>query len=112
MHQAKKVVILATAGKTRSPFVPDVPTFLEQGLDIEGSGWYGAFAPAKTTTATIEKLGSVMAAAVRSPELSERLRTLGLVATGTSAAELAAIQRTDSERWSAAVKLSGFQIED
>jgi len=112
MHQAKKVRILATAGKTRSPFAPEVPTFLEQGLDIEGSGWYGAFAPANTSPATIETLSSVMAAAVRAPELSERLRAAGLVPTGTSAAELAAIQRADSERWAAAVKISGFQVEE
>ena len=112
MHQAKKVLILATAGKTRSPFAPDVPTFLEQGLDIEGSGWYGAFAPAKTAAATIEKISSVMAAAVRAPELGERLRTLGLVTTGTSVAELGAIQKADSERWAAAVKLSGFRVEE
>jgi tripartite-type tricarboxylate transporter receptor subunit TctC len=112
MHQAKKVLLLATAGKTRSPFAPDVPTFLEQGIDIEGSGWYGAFAPARTPAGIVEKLSSAMAAAVRAPELSERLRAFGLVATGTSAAELAAIQRADSERWAAAVKLSGFRVED
>jgi hypothetical protein len=53
-----------------------------------------------------------MAAAVRVPEVKERLRGFGLAPTGTSAAELAAIQRTDSERWALAVKLSGFTADE
>ncbi len=112
MHKDKRVRILATSGKTRSPFAPEVATFLEQGYDIEGSSWYGAFAPAKTPAATIDKLSAAMAAAVRAPDVAERLRAFGLVPTGTTAAELAAIQKADSERWAVAVKLSGFHAED
>ena len=112
MHKDKRVRILATSGKTRSPFAPEVATFREQGYDIEGSSWYGAFAPAKTPAATIDKLSAAMAAAVRAPDVAERLRAFGLVPTGTTAAELAAIQKADSERWAVAVKLSGFHAED
>jgi tripartite-type tricarboxylate transporter receptor subunit TctC len=112
MHKDKRVRILASSGKTRSPFAPDVPTFREQGYDIEGSSWYAAFAPARTPAATIDRLSAAMAAAVHQPDVVERLHAFGLVPTGTTAAELAAIQRADSERWAAAVKLSGFQAED
>lgn len=48
MHRAGRVRILATSGKERSPFVPEVPTFREAGYQIEGTGWYGIFAPAQT----------------------------------------------------------------
>jgi tripartite-type tricarboxylate transporter receptor subunit TctC len=112
MHQAGRVRILASAGAVRSQFTPDVPTFREQGYDIEGASWYGAFAPARTPAATVDSFSAIMAAAVRTPEISERLRAFGLVSTGTSAAELAAIQKADSERWAAAVKLSGFMAGD
>ncbi len=112
MHKVERVRILATSGKRRSLFTPDVPTFREAGYDIEGSSWYGAFAPAKTPADTVERFSEIMAAAVRVPEVKERLRNLGLALTGTSAAELAAIQRADSERWALAVKLSGFTADD
>ena len=105
-----RVRILASSGKTRSRFAPDVPTFREQGYDIEGSSWYAAFAPARTPAAMIDKLSAAMAAAVRQPDVVERLHALGLVPTGTTAAELAAIQKADSERWAAAVKLSKATI--
>ncbi len=112
MHKAKSIRILASSGKERSQFTPDVPTFREAGYDIEGSGWYGAFAPAKTPAATVQRFSAIMAAAVRAPEVNERLRAFGLRPTGTSAAELAAIQRADSERWASTVKASGFTPDE
>jgi tripartite-type tricarboxylate transporter receptor subunit TctC len=108
MHKDGRIRILASSGPERSPFTPDVPTFREQGYDIEGTSWYGAFAPAGTPAATIDRLSATMAAAVRDPEVGERLRAFGLVPTGTTAAALAAIQKADSERWAVAVKLTGF----
>jgi len=112
MHNDRRVRIIATAGKIRSTFTPDVPTFREQGYDIEGDSWYAAFAPAGTPPATVDKLSAAIAAGVRVPDIAERLRAFGLVPTGTTAAELAAIQKADSARWAAAVALSGFHAED
>jgi tripartite-type tricarboxylate transporter receptor subunit TctC len=112
MHRAQGVRILASSGKERSRFTPGVRTFREEGYDIEGTSWYGAFAPAKTPTGTIESFSTIMATAVRAPDVSERLLGFGLVPTGSSAVELAAIQKSDSERWASAVKLSGFTADE
>src|SRR5262249_21972283 len=95
----------------RSPFTPDVPTFREEGYDIEGTSWYGAFALAATPAATIERLSAAMAAAVRDPDVGKRLHAFGLEPTGTTAALLAAVQKADSERWAVAVKLLGFTAD-
>ena len=111
MHQAKRIRILATSGAKRSPFVPEVPTFREAGFDIEGTSWYGAFAPARTPRETVDRLSAVMAAAVRMPDVRERFLGWGLQPTGTSAAEFAAIQKADSERWAPVVKASGFTAD-
>jgi len=111
MQMDQRIRILASSGPARSPFTPDVPTFRQEGYDIEGTSWYGAFAPAGTPPATIDTLSAAMAAAVRDPELVERLHAFGLVPTGTTAAALAAIQKADSARWAVAVKLSGFTAD-
>jgi tripartite-type tricarboxylate transporter receptor subunit TctC len=108
MHRAGRIRLLATSGKGRSPFVPDVPTFREAGFNIEGTSWFAAFAPGKTPADIVERYSAIMAAAVRAPEVKERLLAYGLQPTGTTAAELAAIQKADSERWAVAVKASGF----
>jgi tripartite-type tricarboxylate transporter receptor subunit TctC len=108
MHKAGRLRILATSGKARSPFVPDVPTFREAGFGIEGTSWYGAFAPGKTPAAIVDRYSEIMAAAVQSPEIKARLLAYGMEPTGTPAAALAAIQKADSQLWGPAIKASGF----
>ncbi len=107
-HKAGSVRVLATSDRERSPFLPGVPTFREAGYDIEGSGWYAIYAPAGTPAEVVARLNGAIVAGVRAPATKERLLAFGLVPTGTSAAELAAIQKKDSELWAPAVKASGF----
>jgi tripartite-type tricarboxylate transporter receptor subunit TctC len=111
LHNAKRIRIVATSGAERSPFVPDVATFLEAGFDIQGTAWYAAFAPARTPRETVERHSKIIAAAVRMPDVTARLLAYGLQPTGTSAAELAAIQKADSDRWAATLKASGFAAD-
>jgi len=110
-HKAGRIRVLATSDRQRSPFLPDLPTFKEAGYDIQGTGWYGVFVPAKTPSAVVERLNTAIVAAVQTPAVKERLLVFGLQPTGTSAAELGRIQKADSELWAPAVKASGFTPE-
>jgi tripartite-type tricarboxylate transporter receptor subunit TctC len=110
-HKAGRIRVLATSDKQRSPFLPDLPTFKESGYDIEGTGWYGVFLPAKTPPDMVALLNKAIVAAVQTPVVKERLLAFGLYPTGTSAAELARIQKADSALWAPAVKASGFTPE-
>ena len=107
-HKGGKIRVLATSDAGRSPFLPDVPTFKEAGYSIQGSGWYGFFAPASTPADVIDRLNKGLVGAVRKQEVKERLLAFGLVPTGTSAAELGRMQVEDSKMWEPAVKASGF----
>jgi tripartite-type tricarboxylate transporter receptor subunit TctC len=107
-HKAGRIRMLATSDRQRSPFVPDIPTFKEAGYAIEGTSWYGVFAPAGLAPDRVDKLSAALAAAVQLPRIKERLLAVGLQPTGTTAAELGRIQKADSERWAPAVKASGF----
>lgn len=111
MYSAGRIRVLATSDVKRSPLMPDVPTFREAGYDIEGTSWYGVFAPAKTPPALVERYSKILADALKLPEVKERLLKLGLYATGTTPTELAKIQREDSARWEPAVKASGFTAQ-
>jgi tripartite-type tricarboxylate transporter receptor subunit TctC len=109
-HRGGKIRVLATAGTTRSGVLPDVPTFVESGFKgIEGSGWFGVYAPAKTPAATVQQLSAAVNKALATPEVRERFTKLGLEPTGGSAADLAALMKRDSERWAPVVKASGFK---
>jgi len=110
MHRGGKTRILATSGATRSPLLPDVPTFGEAGLKgVEGTSWFAVYAPARTTPATVQQVNTALNQALAAPEVRERFGKLGLEPTGGSAAELATITKRDTDRWGPVVKASGFK---
>src|SRR5688500_19243147 len=61
---------------SRSPQMPEVPTFKEQGYDIEGLGWYATFAPAGTPKEIVDRLSKAMTDAIRSPRSEEHTSEL------------------------------------
>jgi tripartite-type tricarboxylate transporter receptor subunit TctC len=108
LHRSGRVRVLATSGSQRSPLLPEVPTFLEAGVPVQGLGWYAVYAPAKTPASLIGRLNKVINDALAAPDFKERVLNLGLVPKGSTPSELAAIQKADAERWAPAVKASGF----
>ena len=107
-HKAGAITLLAMSGKARSADVPDVPTFIEQGYPIEGSGWYGIFAPAQTPPEIITKLNMALIEAIHSDDFQRRARSLYLTPTGTTPTELGSIQKQDFERWAPVIKAAGL----
>ena len=107
-----KARLLATTGSERAAAFPDVPTFKEAGYDIEGTGWYALFAPARLPQPVIARLSRAATEAMHTPALRERLEQLGLEPTGLGPAELAAIMRSDYERWGPVIRASGFRPDN
>jgi tripartite-type tricarboxylate transporter receptor subunit TctC len=112
LHRTGRVRILASTGVTRSPLLPEVPTFAESGLsDVEGTAWFAVFAPARTPEATVRQLNAAINKALAVPELRERFTKLGLEPTGGTPADLAARMAQDTARWAPIVKASGFRAD-
>lgn len=112
LHRAGTIRILASSGARRSPLLPNVPTFREQGFPaIEGTGWIAFYAPARTPKAVIDTWSTVIARTVQEPDTRARLADLGLEPTGTTPEELAAIMAADTARWAPVIKASGFTAE-
>ncbi len=107
-HKDGQIRILATSGAARSPFLENIPTFREAGHDISGAGWLGVFAPKGTPESNLGQLNMLLVAALQRPEVKGKILAMGFVPTGTSRQALAALQRSDSDFWAAAVKASGF----
>jgi tripartite-type tricarboxylate transporter receptor subunit TctC len=58
-----------------------------------------------------ERLNQAIVAVVQAPDIRARILALGYQPTGTTAAELMALQRADYDRWGLVVKASGFRLE-
>jgi len=104
-----KVRLLATSGAQRSRFFPKVATFAEQGAkSIVASEWFGMFMPSKTSPASISRAAEAVRAAVQTPDMAEKLAKFGMVAIGSSPAELNKRLQADTDFWRPTVKASGF----
>jgi tripartite-type tricarboxylate transporter receptor subunit TctC len=108
-HKAGRIRILATSGAQRLAALPEVPTFIEAGYRIRGEGWYGIYAPAKTSPEIVARFNAAIVSAMRTPEIKDRVMALRLVPTGTSGPELARIQKADSDLWGPVIRTSGFK---
>lgn len=108
-HASGKIRILAIGGAQRSPALPDVPTFRESGADIDGTGWYALYAPARTPADIVTRLEKEIIAVARDPEIRKRILAMGFRPTGTTADELDKIQRTEFEHWARIVSATGLK---
>lgn len=104
---------LAVSSAQRSPFLPDVPTFVEQGLaDVVVQEWLGWFLPARAPRERVQQLNALVGEGLRDPALVDSLARNGLQPFHQSPEEFAQLVRGDLARWAPIVKSSGFTAED
>jgi tripartite-type tricarboxylate transporter receptor subunit TctC len=111
-HKAGKVRILATSGAKRTPFTPDVPTYAEQGFaDLTTEEWFGFYAPARTPANVVAAANAAINQALKDKAVIDSLALMGLVAQGSTPAEMEKSQRDELTRWGPLVKKVGFTAE-
>jgi tripartite-type tricarboxylate transporter receptor subunit TctC len=77
--KSDRLKVLATAGRTRAPQLPDVPTVQEViGRDFEAYSWVGLVAPANTPAETLKILSAALHAAENDPALQRDIAATGL----------------------------------
>ena len=104
--------IIGTLTEKRHPFMPEVPTFIEQGYkDFVMGNWTGIVAPAKTPKAVVDKLATEITRIIRSPEVSKRLAEMGVDPLGGTPEEFGKLIRSETERFGKAVKASGAKVD-
>jgi tripartite-type tricarboxylate transporter receptor subunit TctC len=85
-----KLRVLGVTSKQRSGFVPQVPTFVEQGHPtVVGSEWMGLFARPDTPSRQIEKMATGARAALKTATVREALEKLALEPIDESGQQLA-----------------------
>ncbi|HTE37750.1 MAG TPA: Bug family tripartite tricarboxylate transporter substrate binding protein [Reyranella sp.] len=109
---AGKVRILGVSGRTRSRFAPDVPTYIEQGLqDMYFSEWFGFFAPGGTSAPVIMNANIALRAALAQKDVVDGLAVMGLEAISSTPEDLAARLKADHANWGPIVKKIGFTAD-
>ncbi|MFC5523542.1 tripartite tricarboxylate transporter substrate-binding protein [Polaromonas jejuensis] len=110
--QAGRLRALATSGAERSAFLPDVPTFSEQGYKpLAQREWFGAFMPRNTPTQQVAAAAEALGAALKEPDTQEAWRKLGLSAESSTPVQLQRALRTEFDFWGPIIRASGFTPE-
>jgi len=108
--QSGGLKILAVTSAERSPFLPDVPTLRENGIDLAADGWYGMWLPAGSPPEWARQLSAAVVSSLEQPELREKLSAIGLIAAGTPPDGLTRQLAADIARWQPIVKATGYKI--
>jgi tripartite-type tricarboxylate transporter receptor subunit TctC len=109
-----KLKILGITGRSRLETLPDVPTFLESGIDMKGVNdgiWFGLVAPAGTPDAIIAKLNKSIEKASRDSSVVEKLKAQGIDAVWTTPAAMGAQLAAELAHWHDALLKAGVKPE-
>ena len=110
--QAGKLRGLAISTPKRLPQLPDVPTFLEEGITgFDVANWYGVMAPAGTPRDVVQKLNADINKAMQVPEVRTRLEGVGTQLREQSAAEFESYMKSEVAKYAKLIKDTGVKIE-
>ena len=106
-----RVKLLAINSLKRSDLAPDVPAIAETIPGFDFAPTFGLFAPNGTPRDIMVKIGADVAQVVKLPDVVERMKSLGIEPIGASGDEWSVLLKSDAERYSKAVKISGAKVE-
>ena len=109
-HRAGGVRILAVSSVARSPFLPEVPTLKENGIELVADAWYGMWLPAGSSQEFVGKLSAAVTAALAKPDVKEKLLAIGLIPVGSTPEGLTKELAANTAFWQPIVKATGYKI--
>src|SRR5229473_7918059 len=109
-HRAGGVKILAVSSAERSPFLPEVPTLKENGIELVADAWYGMWLPAGSSQQFARQLSAAVITALAKPEAREKLLAIGLIPVGSTPEGLTQELAANTAFWQPIVKATGYKI--
>ena len=107
-----KLLPIAVSSSKRANALPDVATFIENGVaDFEANSWVGLLAPIKTPRSIILQINQELNAILNDPEVKEKLNGMGITASPGSAENFAAEISRDFVKYGSVVKAAGIKAE-
>ena len=79
--------------------------------DFEVSSWNGLFAPSKTPQPIIDRLYEVTIAALKSPQMKEKMEAEGAEPVGQTPAQFRAYVQAEIEKWGKVIKAANVKFD-
>jgi tripartite-type tricarboxylate transporter receptor subunit TctC len=111
-YKAGTLRLLAQTSKSRSPSLPDVPTYEEAGMKgLVLDQWLGVFAPAGTSTEVTNRLNSEINKAIADPTMRASFLASAQEPIGGTAEQFAVLVREDYDKFGRLVKDLNIKAE-
>ena len=105
-----KVNILAVSLPKRSPYLSNIPTLKESGVDVEADTWMGLIAPGGTPSALVTAINKDVVEALGARAVRDKLATQYMEPVGNSPAEFRTMIDNEIARWSPIIKAGNVTI--
>lgn len=105
------VVPLGVATTERTPAFPDIPTFTQQGLSIQGSAWFWLCGPKNLPAPIAKKLGEETRRIVTSPAIKARFDREALISPDMDTAALQKLVADEISLWTPLIRELGLKSQ-
>ena len=110
--KAGKLKAIAVTTAQRYPGLPEVPTFKEIGIpEVEATAWIGIVVPAGVPPALVEHINREFVAALKDPQVVDKLRGQGMESVGNSPQAFAAFMQEELRRWTPVIRRAGVSLD-
>lgn len=100
-----KVRLIGVAADKRLPALPEVPTFIEQGVaGFTGSTWAGLLAPAGTPKEIVRRVADEVARIVQLDDVRQKLEQMGTVPVGSTPEAFDAFIAAETAKWGKVIR--------
>ena len=110
--KAGRIHLIGVASDKRLPILPDVPTFVEQGIPgMLGSTWASMIAPAGTPRDIVKRMSDAVNQIIQSQETRAKLEAMGTFAEGTTPEACDAFIEAETVKWGKVIKNAGVTLD-
>jgi tripartite-type tricarboxylate transporter receptor subunit TctC len=111
-HAAGRVRVIATSGPGRSAYLPEVPSFVEQGYtDLVIKEWFAFFASGRVPKTAVEAMSVVLREAIARPEVSAVFAQVGMTAIPSLPSTLAERIISEQQRWQPVLRANDIRAD-
>jgi len=109
--QSGRIKVLALLSPKRDPDAPEYPVVAESVPGVSALSLVGIVAPAATPKELVHRIGADIARAVKSSDLTERMKQQGMEPIGSTPEQFDTVIRSEIEKWAKVVKVSGAKVD-
>lgn len=102
---------LAVSTAQRMPDWPELPTFKEQGYDLQASIWFGISGPAAMPPALVKRINEEIQRGLAKPDVAERMRRDGMIIEPMTPEQFSAFIDKETKVWAPVMKAAGLTAE-